>query len=36
MTGDWEDEDAQEVLQLGMGDCTQIDANICQTFLGSQ
>ena len=36
MTGEWEDEDAQEVLQLGMGDCTQIDAKICQTFPGSQ
>ena len=26
MTGEWEDEDAKEVLQLGMGGCAQIDA----------
>ena len=36
MTGEWEDEDAQEVLQLSMGGCTQIDADIRQTFPGSQ
>ena len=26
MTGEWEEEDAKEVLQLGMGGCAQIDA----------
>ena len=30
MTGKWDDEDATEVLQLGMGACSQIDAYMRQ------
>lgn len=30
MTGEWENEDAKELLQLGMGGCAQIDAYMRQ------
>ncbi len=30
MTGEWDNEDAKEVLQLGMGGCAQIDAYMRQ------
>ena len=30
MTGQWKDEDAREVLQLGMGGCAQVDAYMRQ------
>jgi len=30
MTGEWDSEDAKEVLQLGMGGCAQIDAYMRQ------
>ena len=30
MTGEWNTEDAKEVLQLGMGGCAQIDAYMRQ------
>lgn len=32
MTGKWDDEDVTEVLQLGMGACSQIDAYMRQSL----
>ena len=36
MTGEWDNEDAKEVLRLGMSSCAQIDTYMRQCLRGAQ